>query len=160
MKTTKAAGCGDCYQEPPVSRRRLLGLGAMLTGGLLVPFGTRARTGSAVAATASGQPRDFTPPQGCAYVGLPDERAPGFLVWRLQCGPNQNQARAHFGAALAAQGWMLCTFGMAQASWVKSGVLTTIYESSLAPGDFVLLSQRNAMSRDCGGPKHEPKHPK
>ena len=155
MKTTKAADCGDCYQEPSVSRRRLLGLGAALglSGGLLVPFGTRARAGLA---TATGHPRDFTPPTGCAFAGLPEERAPGFLVWRIQCGTNQNNARGHFGAALSEQGWMLCTFGMAQASWVKGGVLTTIYESPLAPGTFALFTQRDATIHDCGGPKHDP----
>jgi hypothetical protein len=90
----------------------------------------------------------FLPPPSCSYVGGPSLAADHSDRF-VDCGPTGNRAaRDTLASALIEQGWSLCGFGAAAATWAKGATSISIAESSLAPGDFPRLTQ-TARSVSC-----------
>lgn len=121
-----------------------------VTGGLIGPYMPGfVSEGTFPATTANPAPTGFVLPQTCAFVappGVGQEQT----EWSVDCGAeNNNKARATLGAPLTQQGWTLCGSGLATAQWKKDGVMLSVAESTLAPGDYPRLIQRARLLSPC-----------
>ena len=105
--------------------------------------------GALPATVAVPTPLGLVVPQACAFVVTPLIGADQ-TEWKLDCGvANNNNARGTFGPALAAQGWSSCGAGAANEYWRKADVMLGVSESSLAPGDYPRITQKQRIAAPC-----------
>ena len=94
-------------------------------------------------------PTGFTLPQACAYVEPPIVGTDQ-TDWSIDCGTaNNSNARGTLGPSLAQQGWASCGSGLATAQWRKANVMVGVVESSLAPGQYMRLTQFARILPPC-----------
>jgi hypothetical protein len=105
--------------------------------------------GTFPATAARPAPIGFTLPQACAFVQPPIVGAEQ-IDWSIDCGAaNNSNARGTLGLALTAQGWTQCASGLSTAQWRKDGVMISVVESSLAPGEYMRIDQRARLVSPC-----------
>jgi hypothetical protein len=105
--------------------------------------------GTFPATAARPAPIGFTLPQACAYVEPPTVRADQ-TDWPIDCGAaNNNNGRGTLGPALAGQGWTQCANGLATAQWRRDNVMLSVVESSLAPGEYIRITQPARVVSPC-----------
>ena len=102
--------------------------------------------GTLPATSAKPAPTGFVLPQVCAFVA-PPVVGTDTTVWAVDCGAQANRdARGTLGPALTQQGWTSCSVGLGTASAKKNGVMLSVQESTLAPGDYPRLTQSRLFS--------------
>ncbi len=113
-------------------------LAALLLGGAYVYKGKSSNT-IGIQNPASGESTlqgAITLPETCKIVGTEGSMDPSSKEalakgeWLVDCGNDNNKARATLGPALTQQGWSLCDSGLARASWWKEGITTNVFESA------------------------------
>lgn len=101
------------------------------------------------ATAARPAPTGFVLPQACAFV-VPPVVGTDQTDWSIDCGAaNNNNARGTLGPALMQQGWALCASGLATAQWRKDNVMLGVVESTLAPGEYMRLTQFAHVIAPC-----------
>jgi hypothetical protein len=105
--------------------------------------------GTVPATSAKPAPTGFALPQACAFVA-PPVVGTDTTVWAVDCGEQLDRdARGTLGPAFTQQGWTICGSGLATMSAKKNGVMLTVSESSLAPGDYPRLTQFARVISPC-----------
>ena len=105
--------------------------------------------GTFPATSAKPAPSGFVLPQTCAFVAPPVVGA-DTTVWSVDCGPQLNRdARGTLAPALTQQGWMTCGLGLGTMSVKKNGVMLGISESSMAPGEYLHVTQFARVVSPC-----------
>ena len=126
----------------------LAGVPSPLFDGFATPGRGFVNSGTLPATTASPEPTGFLLPQACAFVASPIVGADQ-TEWMVDCGTANNNARGTLGAALMQQGWTVCGSALATAQWRKAGVMLSVAESSLRPGDYPRLIQPARVIAPC-----------
>ena len=90
----------------------------------------------------------ITFPSYCSFSGSAENG------WMVDCGKNtKNDARGFMGKILETQGWKFCDSGLGSASWWKSGVYTSVSESSnsssAASYPFRVFQSKGAEETAC-----------
>jgi len=94
-------------------------------------------------------PTGFVLPQKCAFVA-PPVVSTDFTKWVVDCGAQANHdARGTLGPALTQQGWIACAIGLGTAQVKKNGVMLSVQESTLAPGEYPQLTQFARLISPC-----------
>ena len=107
--------------------------------------------GRVPATSAKPAPTGFVLPQACAFVAPPvvgtDQTG-----WEVDCASANNNARGALGPALMQQGWTSCGVslgGLGNAYWKRNGVVLSVTESWLVPGDYPRLTQFARLISSC-----------
>ncbi|MDQ6721122.1 MAG: hypothetical protein M3003_10075 [Candidatus Dormibacteraeota bacterium] len=105
--------------------------------------------GTFPATAARPAPTGFVLPQTCAFVE-PPVVGTDFTTWAVDCGAQANHdARGTLGPALTQQGWSGCAIGLGTMQVKKNGVMLSLQESTLAPGEYPGLTQFARLISPC-----------